>query len=173
MVSTCRCGPEGFESSGSASESTFADAWVLMSETLVSLFDKLIHSYEPVTANPRSSLGGCGAMKKWIDPSEVPASQVGTVVAVQLARTPSGFGTVARGAKCCLRTPRPHLENGGNGARRMLWLPTNWRVPAAGLRMTGTALSIFGTGPGYAIPIFLFLFLGIKFVGSLLASCQS
>ena len=53
-------------------------------------------------------------MMKWIDPCEVPKSVFGEVAAVQLSRTPSGFGTVAKGAQCCLRTPRPHLKQGGD-----------------------------------------------------------
>ena len=53
-------------------------------------------------------------MMKWIDPCEMPKSSMGEVAAVQLARTPYKYGSEARGAKCCLRTPRPHLKQGGD-----------------------------------------------------------
>ena len=97
----------------SHNESTI-QSWGPISEQSALFYDNLVRLYEPVTPNPRSSLGGAGPMMKWIDPCEVPKSSLGEVAAVQLSRTPSGFGTAARGAKCCLRTPRPHLKQGGD-----------------------------------------------------------
>ena len=55
------------------------------------------------------------ASVRWIDREDLPTFGQGVVAAGQLARPPQGFGH--GGAKCCFRTPRPHLASGGGWRR--------------------------------------------------------
>ena len=96
-----------------ASHDSCVEAWEIVHPDTQLLLDNLVRRYQPDSVRARSSLTGGAPCTRWLDVEEVPDYPDGVVVAAQLARPPQGFGTVHLNARCCLRTPRPHLRQGG------------------------------------------------------------
>ena len=79
-------------------------------------------------------MANTGTMR-WVDSDDLPRFEQGVVVAAQVARPPLGWTGNHALARCCLRTPRPFLNGGGEWRRTYVLLrpetageETTWRV---------------------------------------------
>jgi len=59
---------------------------------------------------------------RWVDIVDLPRFEQGVVVAAQVARPPLGWTGAHALARCCLRTPRPFLQEGGDWRRTYVLL---------------------------------------------------
>jgi hypothetical protein len=108
--------------------------WEKAEGEIAGFLSDLVQRYNPAQPVGEGPMANTGKMR-WVDSDDLPRFEQGVVVAAQVARPPLGWTGNHALARCCLRTPRPFLNGGGEWRRTYVLLrpdtageETTWRV---------------------------------------------